>query len=69
MTSTTSIFKIVQYNDYNELERIIKTSKVDLKNLYKKNEYLFSNAINFRSKECFDLWVDWKSSFIEWCMK
>ena len=41
MTSTTSIFKIVQYNDYNELERIIKTSKVDLKNLYKKNEYLF----------------------------
>jgi hypothetical protein len=60
MTSTTSIFKIVQYNDYNELERIIKTSKVDLKNLYKKNEYLFSNAINFRSKECFDLLVESK---------
>jgi len=60
MTSTTSIFKIVQYNDYNELERIIKTSKVDLKNLYKKNEYLFSNAINFRSKECFDLLIESK---------
>jgi len=60
MTSTTSIFKIVQYNNYNELERIIKTSKVDLKNLYKKNEYLFSNAINFRSKECFDLLVESK---------
>jgi len=53
MTSTTSIFKIVQYNNYNELERIIKTSKVDLKNL-------FSNAINFRSKECFDLLVESK---------
>jgi hypothetical protein len=60
MSSITSIFKLVQYNDYNELEKVIKSNKVDLKNLCKKNEYLFSNAVIFRSKECFDLLVESK---------
>ena len=60
MTSITSIFNIVQYNNYNELDRCIKTSKIDLLNSNRKNEYIIPYAIKYRSKECFDLLVESK---------
>ncbi len=60
MTTLTTLFSIVQYNNYNELDNIIKSNKVDLKNITKKSEYLIPNAIKYRSKECFDLLVESK---------
>lgn len=60
MTSLTKIFELVQYNNYEELDKIIKCTKVDLKLSNRKNEYLIPISIKYRSKECFDLLIDSK---------
>jgi len=60
MTSLTKIFELVQYNNYEELDKIIKYTKVDLRLSNRRNEYLMPVAIKYRSKECFDLLIESK---------
>ena len=51
---------MVQYNNFNSLDGVIKSNKVDLKSIQNKADYLIPTAIKYRSKECFDLLVDSK---------
>ena len=60
MTSLTKIFELVQYNNYEELDKIIKYTNVDLRLSNRRNEYLIPFAIKYRSKECFDLLIESK---------
>jgi hypothetical protein len=60
MTSLTKIFELVQYNNYEELDKIIKYTNVDLRLSNRRNEYLIPVAIKYRSKECFDLLIESK---------
>ena len=60
MTSLTKIFELVQYNDYEELDKIIKYTKIDLGLSNRRNEFLIPNAIKYRSKECFELLIESK---------
>jgi hypothetical protein len=60
MTSLTKIFELVQYNNYEELDKIIKYTKVDLLLSNRRNEYLIPISIKYRSRECFDLLIESK---------
>ena len=60
MANIYRVFDMVEYNDYIELEKVIKTGKLDLSRHNKKKEYLINNAIKYRSKECFDLLLESK---------
>lgn len=60
MTSLTKIFELVQYNNYEELDKIIKYTKVDLLLSNRRNEYLIQISIKYRSRECFDMLIESK---------
>jgi hypothetical protein len=60
MTCLTKIFELAQYNNYEELEKIIKYTNLDLKLPNRKSEYLIPTTIKYRSKECFELLIQSK---------
>jgi hypothetical protein len=60
MSSLTKIFELVQYNNYEELDKIIKYTTLDLTLSNRRTEYLIPNSIKHRSRECFDLLIESK---------
>jgi hypothetical protein len=60
MSSLTKIFELIQYNNYDELDKIIKNTKINLKLPNRKGHYLIPTTIKYRSKECFELLVESK---------
>lgn len=60
MTTITKAYEFVQYNNYTELENVIRSGKLDLNLTNRRSEHIIVNSIKYRSKECFDLLVDSK---------
>jgi hypothetical protein len=59
MTTMTQLFKMVEANDYEGLSRLIQSKKkVDL-NVVKSHQTLLAKAIEVRSRECFDIILEW----------
>ncbi len=54
------IYSLVQYNNYDELQSILKSKNLNITMLSKNTEFIIPYAIKHRSKECFDLLVESK---------
>lgn len=53
------LIKLVEYNDYEQLEKLIMENKFNInKPISKKNEILLGLSILYKSKECFDYLIN-----------
>jgi len=58
MLSYKKLFELVINNNYDELSVAIQNKQVDFKAQNRRNCYIISSAIEYRSIECFELLVD-----------
>jgi hypothetical protein len=58
MTSVTDLFKIVTFNDYEKLTKIMSELKAPKINSVKSQQSLISKAIEVRAFECFNLLIN-----------